>query len=204
MNTTSLLTGLHTWIDLEPPGHGAEAPLLEPGIIAFWETPGSTATCRLLSQATTALRHCFTDRPFDTEPEGDRLPDRWLSAALAGPATEWCHPGGGQLAGIGLIAAEGDRQRLQAWIACPAGAALVWRRTWCPVDEHDPAALRPVEAHECLEVDTPLWWDDERRLANLERFRAAITGNHPRLPQTEQSPITRTPALCNAAWPGPR
>lgn len=203
MHTTRLLTSLQALID-ELTDHGAQAPSPEPSIIAFWDTPSGESACRLLPQATTALQHCFTDHGFDTGPEDDRLTDRWVRAALAGPATEWCHPRGGQLTGIGLIAAAvGDFRRLRAWVACPEGTALVWRRDWHPTGAHGPALLRPVESHQRLEVDTPLWWDEARRLSGLERFRAAITGSRPRLPDAEQSSPTQTPSLSTDHWTGP-
>lgn len=204
MHTTRLLTSLQALIDLKLTGHSAQAHSPEPSIIAFWETPNGESACRLLPHATTALQHCFTDHGFDTGPEGDRLTDRWVRAALAGPATEWCHPSGGQLTGIGLIAAAvGDFRRLRAWVACPEGVALAWRRDWYPTGKHGPALLRPVESHQRLEVDTPLWWDEEHRLSGLEQFRAAITGNHPRLPEAEQAPIAPTPSRTSAIWTGP-
>ncbi|MEU6246126.1 hypothetical protein [Glycomyces sp. NPDC047010] len=180
-----------------------------PRLFACWEAPAAFAVCKFLPAATHAMFQAVFGRGvfgFD-ELVASGVPDAWLPKALAGPVSEWSDGSADPLVGVGLVGTPGTALNCEtrsAWMALAEGAALRWEHT------HHPATNRPSGFIECtaqdacgrVEANTPLWWEAEGILAPLERFRAAISGWPPVLPDNRPRPAVACPP--STGWAGPR
>lgn len=179
-----------------------------PRLFACWEAQAGFAVCKFLPTATNAMfRAVFGRGVFgfdDLVCYG--LPDTWLSKVLAGPVSEWGDGSADPLLGVGLVGSPStavDCETRTAWMALPEGRALRWERT-CRPTAIGAGGLVAVSAQDVcarVETDTPLWWEAAGLLAPLERFRAAISGWPPVLPEDDLPPAKAFPP--STGWAGP-
>lgn len=177
-----------------------------PRLFACWEAPAGFAVCKFLPAATNAMfRAVFGRGVFGIdELAAFGVPDAWLPRALEGPLSEWGDGSADPLLGVGLVAAPGDAvddQARTAWMALPEGAALRWERRPLASLLGGFVEFAALDACERIEIDTPLWWEAEGLLAPLERFRAAISGWPPVLPDSDASSAVAYPP--STGWAGP-
>lgn len=198
MHTDTLMTALHEWTGPARDPLATDAPKVRlPWIIACWEDADNTVTVSTLASATAELHH--RGDGSDGHPVMP-LSDGWLEAAVSfktrmrdlttGPTR--------YLAGVGLLTGEtaGDgRWAMHARIAMNGGAFMYEHRDG---GRHGTGA----EARMRIDLNSPIWWNEQSVLEPLERYRAADTGDRLHLPGTALKPAPIWPSSI-PNWLGP-
>ncbi|GAB4001579.1 hypothetical protein GCM10029992_37490 [Glycomyces albus] len=166
-----------------------------PWIIACWETAGGRITVTVFEAATAELHDRLEQAASDAAE--DAIGAGWLEAATGFEVrmSDLAYGEPRYLAGIGLLTREPSPTRrgaMRAVIATGAGGAVVY--------EHHNGG---TEASMRLDTAGSLWWDCEQVLIPLERYRALVTGDRPRLPAYAAGEAAAAEAPSRSGWGGP-
>lgn len=181
MITHNLCAALRIWAGPARDRLTADDPQTRvPWVIACWEDAVGQISTTLLREATTALRGRRSEMDFDSDQLA--LPADWLKAAsdFTARVRDIVIGKPEYLAGIGLITrttTTTGQRAMRVQIATASGDAFTFEHG----DDGGEARLR------CKAGD-PLWWDQQAVLEPLERYRAAVTGWLPVLPDNGATP----------------
>ncbi len=199
MHTDTLMTALHEGAGPARDRLTTGAPEVRPPwIIACWEDAANAVTVSVLASATAELHH---GRDGSDDRPAMPLPGGWLEAAVSSEARMRDLTTGPTryLAGVGLLTGEitgNGRWTMRVRIAMNGGAFMYEHRDG---GSHGTGA----EARLRIDLSSPIWWDEQPVLEPLERYRATVTGDRPRLPGTAHKWAPSCPPSV-PSWIGPR